>query len=164
MRTFSFRPFRQVAVIALIAIACPLGGLRLHAVVPDPVLVRSFGTNDAQGRPVGIYYVASLSSLRKVGPWSVQSRTLPPLTRNAALAIAVAYYRQVTSYKGRFESLESEMFWFNNESTPTDICQYAYEFDLTESTPGHPSQTIIVTMDGLVAEKLYDAEYNMIKR
>ncbi|WP_156345078.1 hypothetical protein [Verrucomicrobium spinosum] len=56
----------------------PLAGTHLHALPPDPVLVKSVGTTDAQRNSIGFYYMESLSSLRKVGPWSIKSRALPP--------------------------------------------------------------------------------------
>lgn len=162
---FSSRPyFGRTFLVTAAALLGLFAGAQLHALPPDPVLVRSVGTTDAQGNDIGFYYMGSLSSLRNVGPWSIKSRTLPPLSRNDAMGIAVAWFRKTTGYTGRIEHLECHMSWFHDETTPKDICQYAYHFSLTGTSPDNVSDDVVVTMDGQVAERITEAEYEKLKK
>ncbi|WP_050029319.1 hypothetical protein [Verrucomicrobium sp. BvORR034] len=161
-------PSRRHFHWAILTVAAVLLGsftrTQLLALPPDPVLVKSVGTTNAQGQSIGFYYMGSLSSLRKVGPWSIKSRTLPPLSRNDALAIAVAWFRKSTGYTGRIENMTCEMRWFHDETTPKDICQYAYNFSLTGTSPNNVSDDVVVTMDGQVAERITEEEYEKLRK
>lgn len=164
MNFSSRRHFHGVLLIAAVTLLGSFAGTLLHALPPDPVLVNSVGTTDAQGNSIGFYYMGSLSSLRKVGPWSIKSRALPPLSRNDALGIAVAWFRKSTGYTGRIEYMTSAMRWFHDETTPKDICQYAYHFSLTGTSPNKISDDVVVTMDGQVAERITEAEYEKLMK
>lgn len=164
MSSSSRRYLHKTLLIVVATLLSPFAKTELHALPIDPVLVMSLGTTDAQGNSIGFYYMGSLSSLRKVGPWSIKSRTLPPLSRNDAMGIAVAWFRKSTGYTGRIEGMTCEMRWFHDETTPKDICQYAYEFRISGAAPDNRSVIVVVTMDGQVAERITEAEYERLTK
>lgn len=164
MSSSSRRYLHKTLLIVVATLLGSFAGTQLHALPPDPVLVKSVGTTDAQGNSIAFYYMGSLSSLRKVGPWSIKSRALPPLSRNDAQGIAVAWFRKSTGYTGRIEGLSCRMNWFHDETTPKDICQYAYFFSFTGTSPDNISDDVVVTMDGQIAERITEAEYEKLMK